>query len=512
VKTLYVHDGTGKYMSPKELKTVFNALHAARESLGVQQISLAIPDVIGSNSHFLALIQAFNETTEGKTAVGQTFSDADIRDLVVRKGSSSSYDGIDRNQKAIVMEPTAEQLASVQVEVLPAETPIFEGNPLSRKDALTLGFDLERTRPAAANEAFRIAGMDDATLAAFKARLANADRLKLDAYYASLTELFRSFEVDFTPEFRAKRGAMFSQGHLNAPDAVTTQNNEYRRATLQLIMDGLTSQASSAPFMAAINGVKANPRAFRESQRFQNFLARELSPERLIAYSLYYLHTNGFPSEAFAPEQLETLEQVVVSSEPHAVNHHAAMAMKILADNGRTKPEYVDKALELIVTTDQIKVQTGWAILKQAKSLNEAQLAKLKTAATSHSYYGGADFDVVKAALLHKFGAGTATTETELKNALEARTVTEQHREFVKAQLDDLRAQPEDGSRTAFFDQMMAKLQAAAPTAPVKQVFSAQERKSIGKSVMWGLKSARTRDQAKRVKEALRARHTRAVR
>lgn len=130
-RTLYMHDVTGRHLSPRLAEKILHGFYQALSKLDSNLHQITIPkfEQIHENNNFVELVKVQQKYANGRPLVKQTYLDTAIRSILsATPGSSTKYDSPEVNSEAVVFEPNPEILSSIRTRVEDQVSYGFEPN------------------------------------------------------------------------------------------------------------------------------------------------------------------------------------------------------------------------------------------------------------------------------------------------------------------------------------------------------------------------------------------------
>lgn len=300
VERWYLHDVTGNRLSPKLLEVFVAGFTKAARLRGGDVVLPTAKRIEAMNNH-RALITAFQALTVGGTAVPIIYPDRELRDGLRASGVDVDlrYDVSKSNPDAISPVLPASLLASVEAAFAePRVAEVGSSEPPAPPVAVLLALDLltgarlaharvtltadvariaaggiatgsidYRPRRAAATSLLKSRNVPLAEVDALNDALQNPQALPLAAYYDDVDRRFRALGVEAPENLRESRPYLFYEGHLAAPDRLTSEDAALRRLT---VLYAVTLMRRWPNPTLAFGAVAEAPEIFSESERFRN--------------------------------------------------------------------------------------------------------------------------------------------------------------------------------------------------------------------------------------------------
>ncbi len=270
--TFYLRDVASDTLTAGEAGLLLAAFHTIKQELGVEQIALATRNVLASLSHNQGIQTEIHKWSGEQSPLVFNPVDVQIRQQVLEKLASSSYDAVRAHQTGHILKALP-QMSSVQVEFLDGSgkelLPPEKLNKSELHAALQVGI-------ADANLAKRRVHPDQfASFQILCEALANSDRVSLDDFYKRIEEALKPFDVSLSQHLIRDWKELFAKGHLRAQDAMTSSVDAWSRHTIDFVLE-LILRTSDAEM--AYELIAKHVKAFEASDKFIKLLSTWLNP------------------------------------------------------------------------------------------------------------------------------------------------------------------------------------------------------------------------------------------
>lgn len=359
---LYVHSISGPSVSRDQVHYALKALQASVKSLGVKEVLMPTKGRVHENINYATIQNAFHALRVSgalKTAYIDALPRSHLADFSGAARVNATYDSPTANTDAHRINWNLIP-AKIEAKASPIEPSVVKPKKkLSLGEAVLTALDvLTGERLESARDGVRAAIADihahamatsslthtfrqdvaAAVLERFELKLksggfpqlnmalGNVDQRPLKDYYQSLQTQFAAFGIALDAELIKKRPYLFYEGHLAAPDAMTTKDTELRKRSIDYVMNLIKRWPKPKVALAAI---REHTEAFNNSKRFKTFMRNLTNGDAKDYARLLMIHSAGASLEGLDLNELNINAQRKLQ-EPGLVDTDQIVIQEIL--------------------------------------------------------------------------------------------------------------------------------------------------------------------------------------
>jgi hypothetical protein len=337
-KYFYVHSISGPDLSRKQIQIAMQGLHEATVSLGVKEVVLPSSERIHANMNYVSIHETLFQMLEPEE-YDTVYADGAIRQSVTKMQEQlkvqvfGQYDTAEAN---LVAHKVKWGAVDVSVDASVGEAAkIKPTRTLEKSQAVLIALDLmtgERLGVARDNLASIVKGIQDSGLAVnginyqfrndvadkilnrfnvhlsddgefdINEALMNKQRLPIAKFYVSLSEKFAKYGITLNEELMRKRPYLFYEGHLAAPDALTSSDAKAKKRSIEYVVALVKRWPNSA---LAYAKMAENPDVFRASNKFKNFIKSLIAGDPTDFLRLLYMQHSGYNLKGYGLSELD---------------------------------------------------------------------------------------------------------------------------------------------------------------------------------------------------------------
>jgi hypothetical protein len=304
----YVHTISGSELSNRHIQLAMHGLAKAAGELGFDKLLLPPKARIYQNINYVSIHNALYPLLMAQEPVAMSYPDGEFREwlltIKMTNGVGGGYDTEQANPTGHHVKVNNELLTQVQTEVSESKFPTTMKlrRTLTRSDAILAVLDLlagqqsevaRNTLQNAINEVqdgvnqaqamnfglrqqvatqilepFQITLREDGSLPVHD-HLSNSNRYQLQDYYNRVRTVLRGLGVQLSDEMLEKRSYLFNEGHLMAPDALTTDDKAMRKRTVEAVVSLVRRWPKP---VSALASIRKNPSLFQDAAPMQKLV------------------------------------------------------------------------------------------------------------------------------------------------------------------------------------------------------------------------------------------------
>ena len=341
----YVHSISGGSLSHRHVNLALHGLSLRAKELGFKSILLPPRESIFKNINYVAIHEPLYQLLAQSTT-DLVYPDNTLRVLVASRtlgfkhGVRGDYDLQEANPLAHHVILNDKMLKEIHVEMGPSRLAKRDNTKreLTQSDSVLAALDLlageqsktaQNTlreqiavvqagvgqaaqmrftfRHAAATEILRPWGLGleaDGSMA-IHSHLNNLKGLRLKDYYGAVRDAFKELGVELTDKLIDGRPYLFNEGHLSAPDAVTTKEETMLKRTVRSVINMIKRWPNPEAAFAAIG---RNPALFQDSSQFKKLIVQLANGDATDLKKLLSIHSSGY---RFSNEEATELKEVL---------------------------------------------------------------------------------------------------------------------------------------------------------------------------------------------------------
>ncbi len=257
-KVLYLHDFGGHGVTYSIANQVVHAFHSLLPQLGFDLLAIsAMNGNIGAWSKVFA-------SSISEDLIPLAYEDENYRrQIQTITDYPYNYDMPEHNRRSHLFRPNKETLKNLQIrfqKIAPDYTfPEIDENSYDSASFLSAlkNFNADQSIQA------------DHEIKTVYYQLKNPNRLRLVDYYAQLERLFAEHHIKFSGHFVQENSFLFWDGHLNAIDSTTTEDQKFLNQTAKYMVQSLRLLPQP---QVAIHLLSQQLDFFKNNKHFQNYL------------------------------------------------------------------------------------------------------------------------------------------------------------------------------------------------------------------------------------------------
>jgi hypothetical protein len=262
---LFVHDFGAQGLTSQVIDIAMHGLFLNKEELGVTGITFAANN--GNNGDWHSWVAQH----QNKGHVAQTYYDSVIRKKIQGDtGYPHDYDlGTNaNNHNGFLFVPANPEKYSIEVQYTDGGGGMPE--ELSNSELLLKAIGILTANPEAGlNAEMRAVGMHPGELIELMRVLKNEDHLTLTEFYDSLKEFFGKYGINMSRNFVRDHEYLFQKGHLNASDAVATEDAVLKNQTVRYVVYAFKHAEDLEPLFKI---VEENLEYFKGNENFSRYI------------------------------------------------------------------------------------------------------------------------------------------------------------------------------------------------------------------------------------------------